>query len=690
MKALSRRWAALTRDSRDTLFLLAVLGWTLLPQLSRVPTWCAAFAAAALAWRGWLAWDARALPKRHWLVLCLLAATGATLWSHHTLVGKQPGLTLLVALAALKTLELKARRDAVVVFFLGFFLVLANFLFSQSLALALAMLVSVWGLLTALALAHMPAGMPRLWLAGRQALRHAAVGTPLVVLLFLFFPRLPPLWGMPSDAGGRTGLSDEMEIGQVAELASDDAIALRVRFDGAPPPQEQLYFRGPVLRLYDGHRWLADDGGIGPNPTQATPAAPGMSLELERPVSYELTVEPLRVRSLPMLEYTVHLPAVSTDLKLAMRDDLVWQAHRPLTERWHIKGLAYLGVRYGPGSSSSLRDSDAQLPAGLHPRTQAWAQALKARVSASPQAPQPWIDAVLAHIRSGGYEYTLAPGLLRGDAIDSFWLDRREGFCEHYASAFVLVMRSLGVPARVVTGYQGGTLNPLDGLLEVRQSDAHAWAEVWVPPSGWTRIDPTAAVAPERIRLSTRLRAPQGLLGGAITQLSPDLLARLRQAWSALDNRWNQWVLNYSRNRQFELLKQLGWDTPDFMALARISLWALGGLGLIGALWAAWDARRPPRHTDPWLHAQHQLQRTLARRGLAFTAHCPPAQLAEAVLATWPEQGRPLARLLQALSAQRYSQHPVDSITPGRWLRLALQASKGLAPLRRIRPLAGA
>ena len=690
MSALTRRWAALTRDSRDTLFLLLVLAWTLLPQAGRVPAWCTAFTLGALLWRARLAWLSRPLPKRWWLVIGLLAATSATLWSHHTLVGKQAGLTLLMALTALKTLELHARRDAVVVFFLGFFAVLANFLYSQSLAVAIAMVLSVLGLLTALALAHMPAGMPPLRRAAGLAVRHAAIGTPLVVLLFLFFPRLPPLWGMPTDAGGRTGLSDEMTLGQVAELASDDAVAMRVRFTGPMPAQRELYFRGPVLRLYDGRQWRADDGGISPSPDGSPPAALPLALALDRPVSYEATIEPLRVSTLPLLEFTAQLQDLPGDLRLAFRNDLVWHTHRPVNDRWRLRATAYLDLRYLPQGPQPVSELDTRLPVGAHLRTRAWAQALRQRVSASPQAPQPWVDAVLQHIGTAGFSYTLAPGTTPGDAVDSFWLDRREGFCEHFSSAFVVVMRALGVPARIVTGYQGGTVNPLDGLLEVRQSDAHAWAEVWLPERGWTRIDPTAAVAPDRIQQSTRLRAPGGLVGGALAQISPNLLQQWRQTWSALDNRWNQWVLNYSRNRQFELLSSLGWESPDLMALARVSLWVLGGLGLLGALWAAWDARRGQREVDPWLRAQQQLQRTLARRGLALPAHCPPAQLAEAVLATWPEQGQPLARLLQALSTQRYGKHPADSITPGRWQRSALRASKGLTPVRRIRPLAGA
>jgi transglutaminase-like putative cysteine protease len=677
LQTLRRRIGALTRDSRDTLFLLAVLAWTLLPQLARVPAWCSAFTLGALAWRAQLAWRGRPLPDRRWLVAGLALAVAGTLWSHHTLVGKQAGLTLLLALTALKTLELHARRDAVVVFFLGFFAVLANFLYSQSLVLALAMAVSVAGLLTALALAHMPTGQPPLRQALGLTLRHAAVGTPLVVLLFLFFPRLPPLWGTPNEAAGRTGLSDEMALGQVAELATDDAIALRVRFEGPVPPQQRLYFRGPVLRLYDGRRWRADSGGIGATPRSDAPLPPPFQVVLDQPVRYEMTVEPLRIATLPLLEFAAAPPQAPPGLPLALRDDLVWQAHRPLNERWQLRASAFLDLRYLPGGTP-VRPWDTLLPADAHPRTRAWAEALRRRVAATPSTPQPWIDAVLAHIRSAGYTYTLAPGPATGDPVDDFWLDRREGFCEHFAGAFAVVMRALGVPARIVTGYQGGEVNPLDGLLEVRQSDAHAWVEVWLPDRGWTRVDPTAAVSPERVQRTLRLRAPAGFVGGALAQFDPTLFTRLRQAWSALDHRWNQWVLHYSRQQQFDLLARLGWSSPDLLALARLSLWSVGVLGLLGALWAAHDARRSAAAVDPWVRALAAVRRQLARRGLDTPAHWPPRQLAGAVQARWPGPGAALCGLLIDLEQQRYAPPRSPAASPREWRRRAARACRSL------------
>ncbi|MDP3611070.1 MAG: DUF3488 domain-containing protein, partial [Rubrivivax sp.] len=252
---LRERLAHLPRDTRDTLFQLTVIGWTVAPHLLHLPLWCGFMTVALLLWRARLALRASALPNR-WVVSAILVLAGAlTLWGERTLLGKEAGITLLVVLMSLKTLELRARRDALVVFFLGFFLVLTHFLYSQSLLTGVWLLVAVWGLLTALVLAHMPVGRPPLKRAGAVAARAATLGVPVMVVLFVLFPRIGPLWGLPQDAVGRTGLSGTLRLGGVASIAEDDSVALRLRFFGPVPRPEQLYFRGPVLSSFDGREW---------------------------------------------------------------------------------------------------------------------------------------------------------------------------------------------------------------------------------------------------------------------------------------------------------------------------------------------------------------------------------------------------------------------------------------------------
>ena len=279
-------WSHLPREARDTLFLLFVIAWTVLPHASHLPLWCTLLTLVVLLWRVRLALNNAALPGRWVLVAVLLLAAVLTFWSYRTLLGKEPGVTLAVVLMALKTLELRARRDAFVVFFLGFFLILTHFLYSQSLLVAAAMLVSVWGLLTALVLAHMPVGQPSLRQAGRLAARTALLGAPIMALMFVLFPRVGPLWGVPQDGLSSTGLSNSMRMGSLSKVALDDSIALRLRFEGTFPAPETLYFRGPVLSAFDGTEWR--------------PAPPALMLPPQRrrnlrvegpPVRYEMTLE---------------------------------------------------------------------------------------------------------------------------------------------------------------------------------------------------------------------------------------------------------------------------------------------------------------------------------------------------------------------------------------------------------------
>jgi transglutaminase-like putative cysteine protease len=470
-------WRHLPRDARDTLFQLAVIGWTLLPHLSHLAPWCGALAALILLWRARLALSNAPLPRR-WVVAAVLAsAMGLTVWSEGTLLGREAGVTMLVVLMALKTLELRARRDALVVFFLGFFLVLTHFLYSQSLAVALAMLISVWGLLTALVLAHLPVGRPSLASAGAVAARAALLGAPVMIVLFLLFPRLSPLWGMPADAAGRTGLSGSLRMGGVAQIANDETIAMRVRFFGREPDPSELYFRGPVLGSFDGREWTRV------LPTYPAAQRPRAEVQLlGEAVDYELTLEPSRLPLLPMLELTPDRPGAAPDLDgwtLALRADVQWQVDRPVTERLRVRARAWPAHRHGPRSDvPGLRDYVA-LPPGFNPRALAWAAALRERPELAQADAQTLAQALFEHIRRQGYTYTLEPGPYGRDAVDEFWFDRKLGFCEHFSVAFVVMMRALGVPARIVTGYQGSDPRPVDGYYVVRQSHAHAWAEYW-------------------------------------------------------------------------------------------------------------------------------------------------------------------------------------------------------------------
>ena len=635
----------LPRDARDTLFLLFVIGWTVLPHASHLPVWCSLLTLVVLLWRARLALANAALPGRWALVGALVGAAALTYWSYGTLLGKEPGVTMIVVLMALKTLELRARRDAFVVFFLGFFLILTHFLYSQSLAVAGAMLVSVGGLLTALVLAHMPVGQPSLRQAGALSARTALLGAPIMALLFVLFPRVGPLWGVPQDGPGRTGLSNSMRMGSVAEIAQDDSIALRIRFEGAPPSTGAMYFRGPVLSRFDGVEWLPLQ------PTFEASAAARRNLRVAgTPLRYQMTVEPLRLTALPLLETAAAAPRID-GYRVTGQPDLQWRTERPIVDRIRFDAEAYTDFRHGPVAREVWLQDDLELPPGYNPRTLEWAFAMRRDPRYATAEPQVLAQALLQHIRTGQFSYTMAPGDYGANAVDAFWLDRKLGFCEHFAAAFVVVMRALDVPARVVTGYQGTDPVPIDGFYVVRQSAAHAWAEYWQPEVGWVRADPTAAVAPERIDRGQRLTARPGLMAGALGQVDPQLLSKLRDGWEALNNRWNQWVLNYSRGQQIDLMKKLGFTAPSWDDLALLLAGALSTLALVGAALAWWDRRR----VDPWARQLERLREALVRAGLPAALHEPPRALARRVREHFGAAGEPLGELLDTLERQRYS-----------------------------------
>ncbi|MDD2713905.1 MAG: DUF3488 domain-containing protein, partial [Simplicispira sp.] len=363
---LRQTLATLPRDTRDTLFLLVVIAWVMAPQVAHLPAWASLMAGAVLLWRGWLAWNGRQLPGR-WAVAGLLAvAVAGTLFTHQTILGRDAGVTLIVMLLALKTLEVRARRDAMVVFFLGFFTMLSNFFFSQSLPTAVAMLVALLGLLTALVNAHMPVGRPPLAHAFRLAGTMALLGAPIMAALFLLFPRMAPLWGMPSDTmAGRSGLSGVMKVGNIAELALDDSVAMRVRFDtpgGAPPPQSDLYFRGPVFATFDGSEWHPLSYRAGTRALER-PNSPAQLQVEGAPLRYEVTLEPHKRPWLLVLDAVRDKPSVA-GMGAFMTDDLQWLTSRPITDVTRYQATSYPQFRHGPDTATPALRAYTELPPG--------------------------------------------------------------------------------------------------------------------------------------------------------------------------------------------------------------------------------------------------------------------------------------------------------------------------------------
>jgi transglutaminase-like putative cysteine protease len=474
-------------------------------------------------------------------------------------------------------------------------------------------------------------------------------------------------------------------MGSIADLAVDESIALRLRFDGPAPPPSALYFRGPVLSWFDGRTWTRDPASAGGLPAWT----PGLPADLEgagTARSYEMTVEPSRLPLLPLLEGTappLELTPRDALQSVELRSDLQWQVSPPVASVVQVRAQAWDQWRHGTRAGAyALRDL-VDLPAGFNPRTMAWAAELRRQPGMDTADARTLANAVLAHVRSAGFNYTFRPGTYGRDAVDEFWLDRRAGFCEHFASAFVVVMRALDVPARIVTGYQGADPAPVDGWWVVRQRHAHAWAEIWQPGEGWLRVDPTAAVAPDRIERSRNLVPPRGLVGQAIANVNPEWLRTLRQTWERLDQRWNQWVLGYSRAQQFNLLERMGVQTPSLLDLARALLGLLVAAALAGLAWAAWHRRR----LTPWQRTQTAVARQLQGLGLHCPPHEGPRAWAQRVQQALGPPAEPLAQALLELERLRYGRGAESgAAVPAAWRRTFLHAWRQARQHRRAAP----
>jgi protein-glutamine gamma-glutamyltransferase len=581
--------------------------------LDRQPAWVSATALAFIAWRLGAARGALPLPGV-WLRAGLACAAVASVFMRFRgLNGLAPGTALLTLMTALKLLETRARRDQLIVLGAALFLLLAACLDRQSLARVPLYALEVWLCCAALAVTATPGFRARaaFGLAGRTLL----LAAPLALLMFVFFPRVAgSFWAVPHGEEAVTGLSDTMSPGRIARLITSYDIAFRAQFVGPAPPYSERYWRGPVLHDFDGSTWRS-----APQPTQrrAPLAAAG---PLYR---YRIDLEPTHQRWWLALD----TPLQSPDPKVTLTYDSELIAPAPVSEATSFEAESRHPTQALTPLPDGDRHRDTQLPAGQNPRTAQLARALRQRAPSD----RALLEAALDLLHTGGFTYSLDPVPLAANPIDDFLFNTRSGFCEHYASAFVALLRAAGVPAHVVTGYLGGELNPIGGYYVVRQSDAHAWAEVWLDGQGWTRVDPTAVVEPERLR--------RGLLdlfpGAASTQerllrASPWLVGLLER-WDAANAWWEARVVRFDYAAQLDVLARLGARSPD----AREVGWAFA-LALLGWLAViAWHMGRGPRRARPdaLARAYQRLCAKLARAGVVRAAHQGPLDYGRAFAA---------------------------------------------------------
>ena len=615
----------------------ACLGLAIAAHIPALPVWLTAFAAASIAMRLILAARGRAAPGKA-VMLAIAAASIAILFLQlRTFNGLSAGTALLSLVAGLKFLETRARRDLFAVALIVYFLCLAALLRSESFWLLIYLIGVAW-LTTATLLRLALGARTQGWrLDLRYVGRIAAQALPVAAVLWLFFPRFDaPLWQLPSERGNaQSGLSDSMSPGDIVDLALSDEIAFRVRFNGPPPPADERYWRGPVLHESDGHSWR-----------NTAPAVESMGpLTGTGPAyDYTLSLEPHAFNWLFALDWPERWSAPDARLN---SDNTLVQAE-PVSRPVEVSARSHTHVNTAQALGAAARRRDTQLPPGRNPR----AIALAAELRRSHPDDPGLVQAVLDLFRREEFFYTLSPPPLGENSVDEFLFDTRRGFCGHYAAAFATLMRAAGIPARIVTGYYGGAYNPYAGYWIVRQSNAHAWDEIWIAGRGWLRVDPTAAIAPARVEVGLDGTRAAESLGLGIRARVP-WIADLRLRLDALGQLWRQRFLGFNQVAQLSIIERLGIQEPDAQKIVLVM-----AVGLVIAFaWLLWQLRREQRAEprDPAVLAYRRLCRRLAAIGLPRRPHEGAEGYAARVARARPDLAAAVAALCGSYSRLRYA-----------------------------------
>lgn len=628
------------------IWLLVAQVLVIVPHLVHLPMWMIALWLAAAGWRVQI-FRMRARYPNGWakggLVLLVLAGI---LLSRGTLVGLDAAAVLLIATFTLKLLEMRSRRDALVVIFLGFFCVVTAYLFEDGILAALYSLLLVTALLAALVGLQHSGFAERPWPTLRLAGSLMLQALPLMVLLFVFFPRMGPLWSLPLPSDkGVTGLSDSMEPSDIAELGRSSALAFRASFEGEVPPRAELYWRALTLERFDGRRWSQ-------SAYADVPVAPQWSKAGE-PLDYSIIMQPSGKRWL----FALDVGEMAQDSG-RMMSDFRWQRLRPVDRPMLYQVRSWpKAVREGQARPPGLRLA-LQLPEQGDPRSRAWAAELQAQYPQSDEL----VAALLQHFNREPYVYTLRPQPLGADSIDDFLFNTRRGFCAHYAGAMTFVLRAAGIPARVVAGYQGGELNPNGNYIQVRQFDAHAWVEYWQPGQGWRSVDPTFQVAPERIErgLEEALSEEDGFLDdqpfSPLRYRELAWLNQLRMSWESLNYGWQRWVLGYQGEQQMKLLQSwlgsLDWQ--------RLALGLVGTGALLLGLLALWLLKPWQQRADPQRQAFRKFERLLASHAVRREPGEGARSFALRAARQLPEQAAQIEAFARCFEQQRYAGEPAS------------------------------
>jgi transglutaminase-like putative cysteine protease len=623
-------------------------GLALLAHITTLPLWVLGIVVACGIIRLSLARGGRgALPGRVLITVAVLIVP-LLLVRFHTFNGLVGGTALLTVTAGLKLLETRTQRDIYIITLIIYFVSLAALLEGDSFWL-LAYLIGVCWLTTATLLRSTSSGPAPDW---RRSLRYGgrvlAQALPLALVFWLLFPRFAgPLWHIPNDSQSAvSGLSDSMSPGDITQLALSDEVAFRVRFESATPPNRERYWRGPVLDLFDGHTW------------SRSPSSQGAAALKPLGPSYKYTVmmEPHQHRWIFMLDWPSSWNLPHAELS----SDYTLMQNEPLSRPVDVLGASYTQVQSTEPLSARMRARDIRLPGDRNPRTKALARELRSTHADDME----FVQAVLAMFTQQPFYYTLTPPKLADDSVDEFLFNTKRGFCGHYASAFAALARAAGIPARVVTGYQGGTLNPYGDYWILRQSDAHAWTEVWIEGRGWVRIDPTAAIAPERVErgLADVASADESL--ASPWQRKTLWFSGWRLRFDALKEIWRERILDFDQDSQRKLLEFLKIPEPDGQKLVMVLAVAMSLV--LG--WLTWQVRRElaPRSKDETARAYARLCAKLAAAGMARIPHEGAEAYAQRVARLRPDLADSVGNLCRQYSFLRYAA-PSTSVTLGQF-----------------------
>jgi transglutaminase-like putative cysteine protease len=621
--------------------LLAAQFLVILPHLGHLPVWISALWLGCVGWRIQM-YRMRARYPGGVVKAALMIGTIAGVYaSRGGLVGLDAAVVLLIAAFILKLVEMRSRRDALVVIYLGFFAVLTRYLFDSEMITAAFSLLPILGLLSALIGLQQRGGAGQPWVALKLASTLVLQAIPLMLVLFLLFPRLGPLWSLPQPSDrGVTGLSDSMAPGEIAELSQSSALAFRASFEGSIPVRSQLYWRAITFDRFDGTRWT--------HTAQPSPGAGPAWSRTGDPVRYSVVMERTTKPWLFSLDV-----AEPEDSDAALRSDFRLERQQPVDRATFYRVTSWPEALMEPRQPGDAVRRALQLPAGVEPRAREWAQVLRSRYASD----EDLAGAVLRHFRDEPYVYTLRPEALGRNAIDAFLFDTRRGFCEHYAGAMTFVLRAAGIPARIVTGYQGGEANTNGNYLQVRQFDAHAWSEYWIEGKGWIRADPTFQVAPERIELGLEeaIAGEQSFLEDA--PFSPlryrhlSWVNALRLQWDEVNYGWQRWVLGYQGEQQGKFFQQILGQRDTWMVIGAIlGVFTLIVGGLAIAVLKPWQQLK-----EPHVRAFIRFERLLTRYKLPRHAAEGPRTYGRRASNTFPAAARAIGDFVRLYEMHQYA-----------------------------------